>query len=151
MATEATYNLFFTATQGSLGESTKTPFTIIVDGTKPYIQSLSAKADTIFGAAPTITVNFNEEIVVTDMNAFTFPTVWGFSSIGASVFNTTQVVMNAGNQSVTLTGNWISDSLITGDTIVVTFLYVPAMGVTDKAGNAFNATLNFATGVVAAP
>jgi len=25
------------------------------------------------------------------------------------------------------------------------------MGVTDKAGNAFNATLNFATGVVAAP
>lgn len=151
MATEATYNLFFTATQGSLGESTKTPFTIIVDGTKPYLQSLSAKADIILGDAPTITVNFNEEIVVTDMNTFTFPTVWGFSSIGASVFNTTQVVMNTGNQSVTLTGNWISDFLVTGDTIMVTFLYVPAMGVTDKAGNPFNAAVNFITGVVAAP
>jgi len=149
--TEATYNLFFTATQGSLGESTKTPFTIVVDGTKPYLQSLSAKADTILGAAPTITVNFNEEIKVVDMNTFTFPTVWGFSSIGASVFNTTQVVMNAGNQSVTLTGNWISDFLVTGDTIMVTFLYVPAMGVTDKAGNPFNAAVNFITGVVAAP
>jgi hypothetical protein len=40
MATEATYNLFFTATQGSLGESTKTPFIIVVDGTEPYLQSL---------------------------------------------------------------------------------------------------------------
>ena len=40
--------------------------------------------------------------------------------------------------------------LLVIDTIVVTFLYVPAMGVTDKAGNTFNATINFATGVVAA-
>lgn len=151
MAVEATYNFSFTATQGSLAESSATPFVIVVDGTKPYIQSLSAKADTILGAAPTITVNFNEEIEVVDMNTFTFPAVWGFSSIGASVFNTTQVVLNAGNQSVTLTGNWISDFLVMGDTIVVTFFYVPAMGVTDKAGNPFNAVLNFATGVVAAP
>lgn len=151
MATEATYNLSFTATQGSLAESSQTPFTIIVDGTKPYIQSLNAKADPILGVAPTITVNFNEEIEVVDMNAFTFPSVWGFSSIGASVFTTTQVAMNAGNQSVTLTGNWLSDFLDMGDTIVVTFLYVPAMGVTDKAGNSFNAALNVATGVVAAP
>ena len=153
MNTEATYNFSFTATQGSLAESSKTPFTIVVDGTKPYLQSLSAKADTGLGAAPTITVNFNEEIVVTDMNAFTFPAVWGFSSIGAgaSDFHTTQVVLNADNKSVTLTGNWLSDFLVMGDTIVVTFLYVPAMGVTDKAGNPFNAVLNFATGVVAAP
>jgi hypothetical protein len=151
MNTEATYNLSFTATQGSLAESSKTPFTIVVDGTKPYIQSLSAKADTILGVAPTITVNFNEEIEVVDMNAFTFPAVWGFSSIGASIFHTTAVVLNAGNQSVTLTGNWLSDFLVTSDTIVVTFFYVPVMGVTDKAGNQFNAVLNFATGVVAAP
>jgi len=151
MNTEATYNFSFTATQGSLAESSKTPFTIVVDGTKPYLQSLSAKADPGLGAAPTITVNFNEEIVVTDMNAFTFPAVWGFSSIGASDFHTTQVVLNADNKSVTLTGNWLSDFLVMGDTIVVTFLYVPAMGVTDKAGNPFNAVLNFATGVVAAP
>jgi hypothetical protein len=96
-------------------------------------------------------VNFNEEIVVVDMNTFSLPAVWGFSSIGASVFHTTQVAMNAGNQSVTLTGNFLSDFLVMGDTIVVTFFYVPAMGVTDKAGNAFNATINFATGVVAAP
>ena len=95
--------------------------------------------------------NFNEEIVVVDMNTFSLPAVWGFSSIGASVFHTTQVAMNAGNQSVTLTGNFLSDFLVMGDTIVVTFFYVPAMGVTDKAGNAFNATINFATGVVAAP
>jgi len=149
--TETTINLSFTATQGSLAESSATPFSVVVDGTKPYIQSLSAKADTLLGAAPTITVNFNEEIEVVDMNTFSLPAVWGFSSIGASVFNTTQVAMNAGNQSVTLTGNFLSDSLVTGDTIVVTFLYVPAMGVTDKAGNPFNATLNFATGVVAAP
>jgi len=151
MNTEATYNFSFTATQGSLAESSKTPFTIVVDGTKPYLQSLSAKADTGLGVAPTITVNFNEEIVVTDMNAFTLPAVWGFSSIGASDFHTTQVVLNADNKSVTLTGNWLSDFLVMGDTIVVTFLYVPAMGVTDKAGNPFNAVLNFATGVVAAP
>jgi hypothetical protein len=151
LSTETTFNLSFTATQGSLAESSATPFSIVVDGTKPYIQSLSAKADTILGATPTITVNFNEEIVVVDMNTFSLPAVWGFSSIGASVFHTTQVAMNAGNQSVTLTGNFLSDFLVMGDTIVVTFFYVPAMGVTDKAGNAFNATINFATGVVAAP
>ena len=91
-------------------------------------------------------MNFNEEIVVVDMNTFSLPAVWGFSSIGASVFHTTQVAMNAGNQSITLTGNFLSDFLVMGDTIVVTFFYVPAMGVTDKAGNAFNATINFATG-----
>lgn len=82
------------------------------------------------------------------MNAFTLPTVWLFSAIGTSTFQTTQVVLNPGNRSVTLTGNWFTNSLVMGDTIVVTFLYVPVMGVTDKAGNEFNATLNVATGVV---
>jgi hypothetical protein len=153
MATETTYNFYFTATQGSLGESTKTPFVIVVDGTKPYIQSLSAKADTQFGSAPTITVNFNEEVEVLDMNAFTLPAVWAFSCVicpvpPPSTFNTFQVALNADKKSVTLTGTWATDHLDAGDQIAVTFLYVPLMGVTDKAGNPFNSTLNIATGVV---
>jgi len=155
MATETTYNFYFTATQGSLAESDKTPFTIIVDGTAPYLQSLTAKDDDALGNAPTITVNFNEEIVVVDMNAFTFPAVWSFAPLlgATSVFNTIAggVVLNADNKSVTLTGNWITDHLDFGDQIAVTFIYVPAMGVTDRAGNPFNAALNVATGVVAAP
>ena len=150
MATEATYNFNFTATQGSLGESTKTPFIIVVDGTEPYLQSLTAKADPLLNIAPTIIVYFNEEIEVFDMNAFTFPTVWSVGVLpgGTSVFNVTQVALNADNQSVTLTGNWITDHLDLGDQLAVTFIYVPAMGVTDRAGNPFNATLNFTTGVV---
>ena len=88
------------------------------------------------------------------MNAFTLPAVWNFACLicpifpPPSTFNTFQVVLNADKKSVTLTGSWISDHLDAGDQIAVTFLYVPLMGVTDKAGNQFNAALNVATGVV---
>ncbi|MGQ9623392.1 MAG: hypothetical protein ACUVTO_08215 [Candidatus Caldatribacteriaceae bacterium] len=148
--TEGTYNLSFTATQGSLPESGKTTFTIVVDGTSPYLHSLSAKADDPFGNAPTITVYFNEEIVVGDMNVFTLPAVWGFVCLGGcpSTFTVTQVVLNADQKSVTLTGNWMTDHLDTGNQIVVTLFCDPLMGVTDKAGNPFNVALNVATGAV---
>ncbi|GEM_PF-1601361 len=150
--TEGAYVFSFTATQGSLPESSKTPFTVVVDGTNPYLQSLSAKADASLGAAPTITVNFNEEIEVTDMNLFTLIGVWAFNCVVCSpppsVFTVTQVVLNTDKRSVTLTGNWMSDFLVTGHQIAVTFNYLPLMGITDKAGNNFNAALNVATGVV---
>jgi len=151
--TEGTYNLSFTATQGSLPESSRTTFTIVVDGTGPYLQSLSAKADALFGDAPTIVVYFNEEIVVGDMNAFTLPGVWNFLCVicpgpPPSTFTVTQVVLNADRKSVTLTGNWMTDHLDAGDQIQVFFLHDPVMGVTDKAGNPFNFVLNVATGVV---
>jgi len=149
--TEGTYNLSFTATQGSLPESSRTPFTIVVDGTGPYLHSLSAKADAPLGNAPTIVVYFNEEIVVGDMNVFTLPAVWSvtcFICPGGSVFNVTQVALSADQRSVTLTGDWTVDRLIAGDQIQVFFAYTPLMGVTDKAGNPFNFTLNVATGVV---
>jgi hypothetical protein len=149
--TEGTYNLSFTATQGSLPESSRTPFTIVVDGTGPYLQSLSAKADAPLGSAPTVVVHFNEEVVVGDVNAFTLPGVWSVTCLicpGGSVFNVTQVALSADRKSVTLTGNWMVDRLIAGDQIQVLFAYAPLMGVTDKAGNPFNAALNVVTGVV---
>ncbi|WP_438313682.1 hypothetical protein ACP6EK_05090 [Candidatus Caldatribacterium sp. SIUC1] len=149
--TEGIYEISFTATQGSLPESGRTTFTIVVDGTGPYLHSLSAKADAPLGNAPTIVVYFNEEIVVGDMNVFALPAVWSVTCLicpGGSVFNVTQVALSADRKSVTLTGNWITDRLIVGDQIQVFFAYVPLMGVTDKAGNPFNAALNVATGVV---
>lgn len=134
--TGETFVFNFTAKVPDREESTPTSFTIVVDGAGPYLVSALAKADPLLGSAPTITVSFNEAIVVSDMNLFTLvPSgFWGVSS-GASVFTLTTIQLADDQKTVTLTGNWMSDQLIAGDTLLVIFDPASPLVVTDKAGN----------------
>lgn len=134
--TEGTFVFNFTAKVPDQEESTPTSFTIVVDGTKPYLTSGLAKADPLLGAAPTIVVSFNEAIVVNDMNLFTsVPGFWTVGTGGTSHFTLTTVQLADDRKTVTLTGNWSSDELIAGDTLQVVFIPAGSLSVTDKAGN----------------
>jgi len=134
--TEGTFVFNFTAKVPDQEESTPTSFTIVVDGTKPHLTSGLAKADPLLGAAPTITVSFNEAIVVNDMNLFTsVPGFWTVGTGGSSNFTLTTVQLADDRKTVTLTGNWMSDELIAGDTLQVVFIPAGSLSVTDKAGN----------------
>ncbi|MCX6090127.1 MAG: hypothetical protein NTX88_07145 [Candidatus Atribacteria bacterium] len=148
--TEGTVTFSFTATQGSLAESTKTNFDIVVDGQGPYLQSLSARADTILGVAPTIQVNFNEAINVGNLTLFTTPGFWAVSFLPAAngSFIVTNVALSADGESVTLTGRPLFDYMLQGTQVTVLFGWVALMQVEDDAENLFNATLNFTTGIV---
>ncbi len=135
--TEGTFVFNFTAKVPDREESTSTPFTIVVDGTGPYLTSGSAKADPLLGSTPTITFSFNEAIVVSDMNLFTLvPGFWAVGVVlGTSNFTLTTVQLADDQKTVTLTGNWMSDELIAGDTLQVVFIPAGSLSVTDKAGN----------------
>ncbi len=81
----------------------------MVDGTGPYLVSALAKADPPLGSAPTITVSFNEAIVVSDMNLFTL--VPGGYAAGAEElphFTLTIIHLADDQKTVTLSGNWMS-------------------------------------------
>jgi len=149
--TEGTFTFGFTAEAGGLPESTQTQFQIVVDITPPYLLSCSAKADAPLGDAPTITVQFNEPVTVGDVNLFETPAFWNVTCPlcpGGSVFTITQVTLGADNQTVTLTGNWMSDQLVAGDQIMVVFNYSPLMNIQDAAGNQFNTVASFPTCMV---
>jgi len=147
-ATEGTFVFEFTATQAPLGESLRTSFTVVVDGTPPFLESLEAKADPVGSPPPQVTVFFNEPIEVGDMAFFTLPASWVVNTvIGISVFNTTEVELGADQRSVILTGDWQTDFLVAGNSIQVIFIYDPAMGVTDRAGNEIVPPI-FVTGTV---
>mgnify|MGYP000888619241 CR=1 FL=1 len=134
--TEGTFVFNFTAKVPDREESTPTSFTIVVDGTKPYLTSGSAKADPLLGSTPTITVSFNEAIVVNDMNLFTLvPGHWMTGTGGTSHFTLTTIRLADDQKTVTLTGNWMSDQLIAGDLLQVIFYPASPLVVTDKAGN----------------
>jgi len=149
--TEGTFTFGFTAEAGGLPESEQEQFQIVVDITPPYLLSCSAKADTPLGDAPTITVQFNEPVTVGDINLFETPTFWTVNCVvcpGSSAFTVTQVTLGADNQTVTLTGNWMSDQMVAGDQIMVVFIYVPLMNIKDAAGNQFNAAASLPTCMV---
>jgi len=135
--TEGTFVFNFSAEVPDREESTPTSFTIVVDGTGPYLVSALAKADPPLGSAPTITVSFNEAIVVNDMNLFTLVPggFWGVSISGASVFTLTTIHLADDQKTVTLSGNWMSDQLIAGDLLEVIFHPASPLVVADKAGN----------------
>ncbi|MDK2896671.1 MAG: hypothetical protein PWP04_791 [Candidatus Atribacteria bacterium] len=136
-ATEGTFDFQFTAKDPALEESDPVVFSVIVDGTPPYLLSGSAKPDSPLGEAPTITVSFNEPIEVSDINLFTVPGYWAVSMVlplGGN-FTLTQIGLGGDNQTVTLTGDWTADQLITGEILQVVFVPHPAMGITDQAGN----------------
>lgn len=135
--TEGTVELRFTAKQPDLAESDATPFILEIDGTKPYLASGSAKADAPLGNAPTITVVFNEPVIINDMNVFTFVPSPFFSIApgGGSVFTLTQISLGADQKTVTLTGNWLTDQLIAGTNVVVGLNVVGPLSITDQAGN----------------
>ena len=134
--TEGTFVFNFTAKVPDREESTSTPFTIVVDGTKPYLSSALAKAEPLLGSTPTITVSFNEAIVVSDMNLFTLvPGYWVAGAGGTSHFTLTTIQLADDQKTVTLTGNWMSDQLIAGDLLEVVFVPAGSLSVTDKAGN----------------
>ncbi|WP_409376648.1 hypothetical protein, partial [Candidatus Sordicultor fermentans] len=135
--TEETFVFNFTAKVPDREESTPTSFTIVVDGTGPYLVSALAKADPLFESAPTITVSFNEAIVVNDMNLFTLVPggFWTVSISGASVFTLTTIHLADDQKTVTLSGNWMSDQLIAGDLLEVIFHPASPLVVADKAGN----------------
>ena len=109
----------------------------MVDGTGPYLVSALAKADPPFESAPTITVSFNEAIVVNDMNLFTLVPggFWTVNISGASVFTLTTIHLADDQKTVTLSGNWMSDQLIAGDLLEVIFHPASPLVVADKAGN----------------
>lgn len=150
--TEGTFTFGFTAEAGELPESTQDQFQIVVDITPPYLgSSCSAKADTLLGSAPTITVQFNEPVTVGDINLFETPAFWNVGCTvcpGGSVFTVTQVTLGADNQTVTLTGNWTTDFLVAGDQIMVVFTYNPLMDIKDAAGNQFNTVASLPTCMV---
>ncbi len=135
--TEGTFVFNFTAKVPDREESTPTSFTIVVDGTGPYLVSALAKADPSLGSAPTITVSFNEAIVVNDMNLFTLVPggFWGVRVGGTSHFTLTTIQLADDQKTVTLTGNWMSDQLIAGDPLEVIFHPASPLVVTDKAEN----------------
>ncbi len=136
--TERTFVFSFTAEVPDREESTPTSFTIVVDGTRPYLTSVSAKADPPLGSAPTITVSFNEAIVVNDMDLFTsVPGFWAWEvgAGGTSHFTLITIQLADDRKTVTLTGNWMSDQLIAGDLLQVVFRPASPLVVTDKAGN----------------
>ena len=135
--TEGTFVFNFSAEVPDREESTPTSFTIVVDGTGPYLVSALAKADPPFESAPTITVSFNEAIVVNDMNLFTLVPggFWTVSISGASVFTLTTIHLADDQKTVTLSGNWMSDQLIAGDLLEVIFHPASPLVVADKAGN----------------
>lgn len=135
--TEGTVELRFTAKQPDLAESDATPFILEIDGTKPYLASGSAKADAPLGSAPTITVVFNEPVVINDMNVFTVVPSPFFTIVptGGSVFTLTQISLGADQKTVTLTGKWNSDQLVTGTNIGVSLIVAGPLTITDQAGN----------------
>ncbi|NLY06357.1 hypothetical protein [Candidatus Sordicultor fermentans] len=135
--TEGTFVFNFSAEVPDREESTPTSFTIVVDGTGPYLVSALAKADPPLGSAPTITVSFNEAIVVSDMNLFTLVPggYWAAGAGGTSHFTLTIIHLADDQKTVTLSGNWMSDQLIAGDPLEVIFHPASPLVVTDKAGN----------------
>ncbi|MBC7218384.1 MAG: hypothetical protein H5U36_09710, partial [Candidatus Caldatribacterium sp.] len=71
--TEGAFTLEFKAKDPALAESAAASFTLVVDGTSPFLSSILARADAPLGAAPQIKVTFSEPIVVNDMTLFTLP------------------------------------------------------------------------------
>ncbi len=149
--TEGTFTFAFTAEAGGLPESAQETFSLVVDTTQPYLSSCSAKADAPFGAAPTITVRFNEPVVIEDVNVFEHIGFWAVSCAapilcpGGSHFTVTEVNLEEDSQTVTLTGRWDTDWLVAGDQLVVGFAYSSLMDIKDRAGNAFNAIVSIPT------
>jgi len=146
--TEGTFTFAFTAEAGGLPESAQETFSLVVDRTPPYFLSCSAKADAPLGAAPTITVRFNEPVVIGDVNVFEHPFYWDVSCEvcpGGSHFTVTEVNLEEDNQTVILTGRWDTDRLVAGDQLLVQFLYSSLMDIKDRAGNAFSATISIPT------
>ncbi|MDI3543039.1 MAG: hypothetical protein PWP57_642 [Candidatus Atribacteria bacterium] len=135
--TEGSFVFKFTAKAPDREESSPISFTIVVDGSGPYLASALAKADPLLGSTPTITVSFSEAIVVNDMNLFTLvPSLfWGVATGGTSHFTLTTIQLADDQKTVTLTGNWMSDQFIVGDPLQVVFVPASPLVVTDKAGN----------------
>lgn len=146
--TEGTFAFAFTAEAGELLESDQETFSLVVDTTPPYFLSCSAKADAPLDAAPTITVQFNEPVVIGDVNLFEHLAYWAVNCVacpGGSHFTVTEATLEEGSQTVTLTGKWDTDQLVTGDQVMVHFIYNSLMDIKDRAGNAFSTTVSILT------
>ena len=99
-------------------------------------------------AAPTITVQFNEPVVIGDVNLFEHLAYWAVNCVacpGGSRFTVTEATLEEGSQTVTLTGKWDTDQLVTGDQVMVHFIYNSLMDIKDRAGNAFSTTVSILT------
>ncbi|MGQ9474423.1 MAG: hypothetical protein ACUVRN_10350 [Candidatus Caldatribacteriaceae bacterium] len=134
--TEESIELRFTAKEPDLPESGAVSFTLVIDGTGPYIVSGSAKADVPGGEPPVITLVFSEPLVINDMTFFTLVPSPFFGVVPTSgTFNLSRISLENDQKTVILRGTALTDQLPSGATIMVAFVPAPPLTVTDEAGN----------------